>query len=1188
MINRRFSVKKKLGEGRSAVYLCGDNEQSRKNIALKVLSANTTAEEKKIFKDEFETIQKLDHPNIIQAFERGTIVELSENETLVPGSKYLAIEFFDGKELLDYAIRDEAALKIIIAQISSVLFYLHQSRFIYYDLKPENILVKEIDGRPFIKLIDLGFARQRNNGAENIKTGTAEYIAPEILKHQPHDHRVDLYSFGMLLYRLIYKKFPFESDDHLKIYKSHIEQEFIYPETEYSTELLHVIKKLLSKNPDERYFTSVQVLYDMNIPISEDLYANWAPVKIFTDRTDILNIVHGYVKTRATGEAINIRGFERSGKTAVMNELYSRYDNSIQIPNDRTKSGSEFVKFFLTKLIFNDIVFEKLPPEAIVLMNKILNNQSENLSSDLKLLVNKITSSCKVILLLDDFNIYDKFAQEIFSEIIPVFQVNGSSIILTEKSDLDFVSGFISNSVHLDLTSFTSVQVDELLASLYADFFPLEEAKQLIVLYADFLPGNIVEFLKDLVLLGIIRFEYDAVRIHTDENIENVLANLHEDIYGIRCKSLSKEELKLASLISSFEVVPKKNLLTKLIGFTPEHFSRVVENLQRKHIFQPQSQSGLNFTSDGIRNFIYSRISDKKSYHQNIAEQILEKFPDFNKVELARHFQICEWYDSSYSLLISEVEAAEKISALKYARDILEQLLKLPLQESQKLNIKIKLAFLYDVLNDFKNANTFSGELVEANLSNDLLTEMQILYGNSLIRLGEIESGKKILTSMIPAVLDENKKLKLMLDIAGAELDMNNFEAAEKICREIIDDSRAAHEHKGDAYNLLGLIAINRSNDLDMALENFQLCLSESSKTNSPQRIAGIEGNIGNIYNIRGDFENVEKHWNKSLEISSSLGNYYHQAQVLLNFGIYHFSRNNFDEAIKNYTKASLIFSTLGDNSGLGRSDSNLGELYLFICDYNNASRSLLNARDKFQTIQNSIEESEALFLLGKLYHKLGDLRKLKETIIELEEISKENNSLTRLSSHINFLKSLYDFESGKELNDKLLHDTFQDYLENEDRLNFTESVSLWAEFFLDKKDFAKVAEVLTNKEAESIYKSNVYLEAERLYLIGRVSSKVSSLGLENCTSYYDRAINLISDVSVTELTWKILLETSLSYLERGNILKAKEYAEYGRSLIYFFADKFSMAMQKDMYINFSQRHLALEKFTEIINSTNN
>ena len=69
----------------------------------------------------------------------------------------MTLEYFEGEELLNsIKIRDEKNLKEIVKQICSVLYYLHQSKYIYYDLKPENILVSFKGKNPQIRLIDLG------------------------------------------------------------------------------------------------------------------------------------------------------------------------------------------------------------------------------------------------------------------------------------------------------------------------------------------------------------------------------------------------------------------------------------------------------------------------------------------------------------------------------------------------------------------------------------------------------------------------------------------------------------------------------------------------------------------------------------------------------------------------------------------------------------------------------------------------------------------------------------------------------------------------------------------------------------------------------------------------------------------------------------------------------------------------
>lgn len=1184
MINRRYSVKKKLGQGRSSVYLCADLEQAGKYFALKILSANSSIEEQKIFKDEFQIIQNLDHPNIIQAYERGTVVEVSENKSISIGSKYLAMEYFDGNELLSYTVDDENSLKEIIAQICSVLFYLHQSNYIYYDLKPENILISEINGKPFVKLIDLGFARSRTEEKNNNVTGTAEYLAPEILKKEPHDHRVDLYSLGILLYRLIYKKFPFQSQNQLEIYKEHIEKDFSFPETKFSMELINVVKKLLNKNPEERYFNSIQVLYDLNIPITEDLYQNWVPVKVFSDRTDILNIVNRYVTTPSLGEIIVIRGFEKSGKSAISRELYSRYENFIFLSNDRTKSGTQLIKFFLNKLLFNEFIFHKLPGETLELADRIFSNQSANLINDLKLIVNKVSQLSKFILLLDDFNLYDNFTLEIFKEIFPIFQVNGCNVILTEKSDLDYVTSFINNLIELNLTSFTTVQTDELLEKTYAEFFPVKDVRELVMQHADFLPGNIIEFLKDIVLLKIIQFEYDGIKVLFDEHSDKILKNLFQEIYNIRYKSLTEEEIRVSTLLSSFEIVPEKSNLIRLTNLPEERFTQIVEELQYKHIFQSQSQSGLIFSSDGIKNFIYSQISDKKNHHARIATTIQQKFPQFSKVELARQYQICEKYEESYSLLMSEAEEAERISALKYARNILEQSLKLPLKAKQVFKVKFKLSSLYDTLNDFQQTYSITSDLLGGNLPDEVRNNLLSLQGNALIRIGEIERGMEILKSLLPVTKDKKKKIKLILSIAGAELDINNYDAASMICQNIINNPSTSHENKGDAYNLLGIVDFHQKNDLESARINFENCLNEYKAAEALQRIAGIEMNIGNIFNIRGDYEKVELHWNKSLEINSTTGNLVQEGQILMNFGGYYFHKLDFEKAIINYKRTGIIFNSLGDKHDQGISESNLGEVYLFICEYQNVIDVLESSREIFRKLQNVLEESEALFLLAKVYSKIGDHFQFDLIIEELENFIKLNDAPERIKLHLDFLKCIKRFDLNQEIDNNELNRIANEYLSQEDRINYFEALTLLVNYYLFQDESPKAFDLLSDKNFTEICNSNIYLEIEKLYLIGKTASENSALYPESSIFYFNKAFNLMSDLNINETACKIILELSNYYFERGNVIKAKEYASYGRSLINLMADQFKDDRSKDIYLSSSYRKNAWEKFTEILN----
>jgi len=183
MINGRYELIEKIGEGSSIVFLCSDKENFNQKIALKVFTNTNDTEDLTSFRNEFLILKNLEHPNIINAIEEGTILESSYNN-ITPGSKFFTLEYFPGKGLLSISNYSENDLTEIIAQISAVLFYLHQSNFIYYDLKPENVLIAYLNEKLQIKLIDFGLARHIDEYSENKIFGTAEYIAPELLKKE--------------------------------------------------------------------------------------------------------------------------------------------------------------------------------------------------------------------------------------------------------------------------------------------------------------------------------------------------------------------------------------------------------------------------------------------------------------------------------------------------------------------------------------------------------------------------------------------------------------------------------------------------------------------------------------------------------------------------------------------------------------------------------------------------------------------------------------------------------------------------------------------------------------------------------------------------------------------------------------------------------------------------------------------
>jgi len=258
-ITKYYDIKEKLGTGSFATVKRAVHKSDGKQYAIKIIKkSKLNAEELAVVHDEVEIMHKLNHANCVQLFEMF--------ET--PKKIYMVMELLTGGELFDRIVAkgsySEKEAAELIRDITSAIEYLHSIGIVHRDLKPENLIY--LNQRPDspIKITDFGLAKYRSGKPEAMTTacGTPGYVAPEVLKNEPYDKAVDMWSLGVILYILLCGFPPFYHESTAALYKQIKKGEYDFPApywTDISEAAKDLVRKLLTVDPKKR-FTAKDVL----------------------------------------------------------------------------------------------------------------------------------------------------------------------------------------------------------------------------------------------------------------------------------------------------------------------------------------------------------------------------------------------------------------------------------------------------------------------------------------------------------------------------------------------------------------------------------------------------------------------------------------------------------------------------------------------------------------------------------------------------------------------------------------------------------------------------------------------------------------------------------------------------------------------------------------------------------------
>jgi serine/threonine protein kinase len=222
-ITRRFELLGRVGQGSMSRVWRARDTQANQVVALKVLDREKTIRFESRFPPELkkpsegEVAVTLNHPHIVKTFEWGIT---SDDE------QFLIMEFVEGLGLsylvdVQNDVMQKHRLPFMI-QLGEALQYFHEQKWIHRDICPRNIMVTDADNQ--IKLIDFGLVVPNTAPfqAPGNRTGTANYMAPELIKRSRTDQRIDIFSYAITCFEMFTRRQPWEAAETLEAVLLHI------------------------------------------------------------------------------------------------------------------------------------------------------------------------------------------------------------------------------------------------------------------------------------------------------------------------------------------------------------------------------------------------------------------------------------------------------------------------------------------------------------------------------------------------------------------------------------------------------------------------------------------------------------------------------------------------------------------------------------------------------------------------------------------------------------------------------------------------------------------------------------------------------------------------------------------------------------------------------------------------------
>lgn len=603
-----YQIIELLYESSKSLVYRGYRTQDNLPVILKLLNSYSSIENIARFRLEYEITRSLNLEGVIKTYEL-----VNCNHTLA-----IILEDFGGESLNKLMLKQQFSLKeslFFAQQVTQILGKIHQQNIIHKDINPSNIVFNPVTKQ--LKLIDFGIASklsQDNSTLANFHflEGTFAYISPEQTGRMNRniDYRTDFYSLGVTLYQLLCDhvvplcdRLPFTATNAIELVHCHLAKQPISLEEinpEIPTVVSNLVMKLLAKNPEERYQSSLGICNDLEeclqqlerkntitnfILGSKDIPEKLQiSPKLYGREKEIQSLLTTYQLVReGESELILISGDSGVGKSSLVKE----------IEPEVLKNSSYFVTGKFEVMNFN-IPYYGLIQAFQKLVDRLLIESEISLKIWQKNIVNTLGNNGQIII-----NLIPKLASII-----------GKQSNITELNTVDSENRF--NLVWLNFINVFATKEHPLVIFLddlqWADSASLNLIKLLLT----------SPHIKHLLIIGTYRHN-EVNNSHPLSLILNQLET-HKKINHISLNCLNLNNVNQLIADSFYCELSKSQSLAELVlektAGNPLFIDRFIKDLYQKQLIYFESNQGWHWNLELIKS---------KEISANVIELIVNK-----------------------------------------------------------------------------------------------------------------------------------------------------------------------------------------------------------------------------------------------------------------------------------------------------------------------------------------------------------------------------------------------------------------------------------------------------------------------------------------------------------------------------------------------------------------------------------